>query len=54
MKLKNLQGKSIIVVGGAGYIGSHVCKKISSKGGLPIVFDNFSAGHKHAIKWGAI
>lgn len=52
MKLKNLQGKSIIVVGGAGYIGSHVCKKISSKGGLPIVFDNFSSGHKHAIKWG--
>ena len=52
MKLKNLKGKPIIVVGGAGYIGSHVCKTISSKGGIPIVFDDFSAGHGHSIKWG--
>ena len=52
MKLKNLKGRPIIVVGGAGYIGSHVCKTISSKGGIPIVFDNFSAGHEHSIKWG--
>ena len=52
MKLKNLKGKPIIVVGGAGYIGSHVCKTISSKGGIPIVFDDFSAGHEHSIKWG--
>ena len=52
MKLKNLKGRPIIVVGGAGYIGSHVCKTISSEGGIPIVFDNFSAGHEHSIKWG--
>jgi len=48
----DLTGRDIIVVGGAGYIGAHVCKKIADCGGQPIVFDNFSAGHKHAVKWG--
>lgn len=48
----DLQGRDIIVVGGAGYIGSHVCKFISENGGNPITFDNFSAGHKHAVRWG--
>ena len=47
-----LSGQKIIVVGGAGYIGSHVCKKISDLGGSPVTFDNFSAGHKHAVKYG--
>ena len=48
----NLNNNPVIVVGGAGYIGAHVCKTIAKHGGRPIVFDNFSAGHKHAIKWG--
>lgn len=48
----NLKDQDIIVVGGAGYIGSHVCKAIADHGGRPITFDNFSAGHKHAVKWG--
>jgi len=48
----DLTGKTVIVVGGAGYIGSHVCKAISDSGGQPITFDNFSSGHKHAVKWG--
>jgi len=50
----DLTGKKIIVVGGAGYIGAHVCKAISDNGGTPITFDNFSSGHKHAVKWGPI
>ena len=48
----DLTGKTIIVVGGAGYIGAHVCKAIYDNGGTPITFDNFSSGHKHAVKWG--
>ena len=48
----DLSDRDFIVVGGAGYIGSHVCKTISEHGGTPITFDNFSAGHKHAVKWG--
>ncbi len=47
-----LNGRDIIVVGGAGYIGSHVCKMIASTGGNPITFDNLSSGHAHAVKWG--
>ena len=48
----SLSGQTLIVVGGAGYIGSHVCKMIAGHGGTPVTFDNFSAGHKHAVKWG--
>lgn len=47
-----LKNADIIVVGGAGYIGAHVCKTIKEHGGNPITFDNFSSGHKHAVKWG--
>ena len=48
----DLTDKTIIVAGGAGYIGAHVCKAIADNGGTPITFDNFSSGHEHAIKWG--
>lgn len=49
---KILGGRDFIVVGGAGYIGSHVCKMLSDWGASPITFDNFSAGHEHAVQWG--
>lgn len=42
----------VLVTGGAGYIGSHVCKALHQKGLLPITFDNFSQGHRYAVKWG--
>ena len=45
---------NILVTGGAGYIGSHVCKALSTAGYIPITFDNFSRGHKWAIKWGPL
>ena len=48
----DLAGQDFIVVGGGGYIGAHVCKTIAARGGRPIVFDNFEAGHEHAVKWG--
>jgi len=47
-----LTGQDFIVVGGGGYIGAHVCKRLAECGGRPIVFDNFEAGHVHAVKWG--
>jgi len=50
----DLNNQDIIVVGGAGYIGSHVCKMISDCGGRAITFDNLSCGHKHAVQWGAL
>lgn len=42
----------ILIVGGAGYIGSHVNKELNRQGYETIVFDNLSFGHQDFIKWG--
>lgn len=39
----------ILVCGGAGYIGSHMVRCLSSRGHTPIVFDNLSTGHVESI-----
>ena len=44
--------KTVLVTGGAGYIGSHTCKLLFSKGFKPVVYDNLSQGHRYAVKWG--
>lgn len=41
--------KKILVVGGAGYIGSHVQKQLIEDGFEVIVYDNLSSGHKSNI-----
>jgi UDP-arabinose 4-epimerase len=46
--------RTISVTGGAGYIGSHVCKLLAAKGMLPVVYDNLVYGHAHAAKWGPL
>ena len=45
---------NILVVGGAGYIGAHVCKALAARGDVPVVFDNLSSGHEHAVRWGPL
>jgi len=44
----------ILIVGGAGYIGSHMGKYLHNKGLSPVVLDNLSLGHKEAVKWGPL
>ena len=44
----------ILVVGGAGYIGSHMCKYLHEKNFTPVVLDNLSLGHRQAVKWGPL
>jgi UDP-glucose-4-epimerase GalE len=44
----------ILVTGGAGYIGSHTCKRLAAAGHEPIVFDDLSQGHEWAVKWGPL
>jgi UDP-glucose 4-epimerase len=44
--------KNILVVGGAGYIGSHMCKHLFRRGYQPIVLDSLVCGHRQAVKWG--
>lgn len=41
---------TVLVTGGAGYIGSHVCKALKKAGFNPITFDNLSHGHEWAIQ----
>ncbi len=44
----------ILVVGGAGYIGSHINKMLYRKGYDTVVYDNLVYGHKEAVKWGVL
>jgi UDP-glucose 4-epimerase len=41
---------TILVTGGAGYIGSHVVKELLRQNHKPIVFDNLQTGHRKATK----
>ena len=41
---------SILVTGGAGYIGSHTCVELLQAGHEVVVFDNFSNSHPEALK----
>ncbi|NKK87725.1 UDP-glucose 4-epimerase GalE [Rhizobium leguminosarum bv. viciae] len=47
-----MAGETVLVVGGAGYIGSHTCLDLANKGYRPVVFDNFSNGHREFVRWG--
>lgn len=49
--MKN-SAQKILVVGGAGYIGAHMCKRLAQKGFHPVVLDNLARGHREALKWG--
>jgi len=42
----------ILVVGGAGYIGSHANKLLHQQGYTTLVYDNLVYGHKESVKWG--
>jgi UDP-glucose 4-epimerase len=44
--------KTILVTGGAGYIGSHVCKELAARGYRPITYDSLVNGHREAVRWG--
>jgi UDP-arabinose 4-epimerase len=45
---------SILVTGGAGYIGSHTCKALRRAGFDPIAYDNLARGNPEAVKWGPL
>jgi UDP-glucose-4-epimerase GalE len=44
----------VLVTGGAGYIGSHACKALSRAGYGVVAFDNLSAGHREAVRYGPL
>ncbi|HTS90990.1 MAG TPA: UDP-glucose 4-epimerase GalE [Stellaceae bacterium] len=45
---------TILVTGGAGYIGSHACKALARAGFRPVAYDSLVNGHREAVKWGPL
>jgi len=45
---------SILVTGGAGYIGSHTCKALRRAGFNPVTYDNLARGNAESVKWGPL
>ena len=49
-----MSGETILVTGGAGYVGSHACLTLAEAGYKVVVYDNFSNGHERFAKFGEI
>jgi len=41
--------ETVLVVGGAGYIGSHMVKMLARSGHTVVTLDNLSTGHRDAV-----
>jgi UDP-glucose 4-epimerase len=46
---EEIMSKNVLVVGGAGYIGSHAVRALAARGYEVTVLDNLSAGHAEAL-----
>ena len=44
--------KTVLVTGGAGYIGAHASKVLAREGYRPVTFDNLATGWQDAVKFG--
>lgn len=44
--------QTVLVTGGAGYIGSHACKALAAAGYRPVTLDNLSTGWRDAVRFG--
>lgn len=54
MHAANMNQSTILIAGGAGYIGSYVNKLLNVNGYNTIVLDNLSRGSKEAVKYGKL
>jgi UDP-glucose 4-epimerase len=45
---------TILVTGGAGYVGAHCCLALSRAGHKVVVYDNLSNGHAKFVRWGPL
>jgi UDP-glucose 4-epimerase len=46
--------QTVLVTGGAGYVGSHCCLALAEAGFRPVVFDDLSNGHREHVRWGPL
>lgn len=47
-------GDAILVAGGAGYIGSHVCKALQAAGYMPVTLDTLVTGRRDFVRFGPL
>lgn len=45
---------TVLVTGGAGYIGSHACKALAAAGHTPVTYDNLKNGWRDAVQFGPL
>ncbi len=45
---------TVLVTGGAGYVGAHACKALAAAGHTPVTFDNFETGWRAAVRYGPL
>ena len=45
---------TVLVTGGAGYIGAHACKALARIGHVPVTFDDLSTGWREAVRFGPL
>ena len=46
--------ETVLVTGGAGYVGAHACKALAAAGYRPVVYDNLVYGQEQAVRWGPL
>src|SRR3954470_7180542 len=52
--MSNTSLPSVVVAGGAGYIGSHMVRMLAESGYRPVVVDNLATGHAEAVAGSAL
>ncbi|GAB0114216.1 UDP-glucose 4-epimerase GalE [Acidisoma sp. C75] len=45
---------TVLVTGGAGFVGSHACKALAAAGFKPVTFDSLEHGTRQAVRWGPL
>jgi UDP-glucose-4-epimerase GalE len=46
--------RKVLVCGGAGYIGAHMCEQLAEHGHEAVVFDNLDGGRREHVRWGTL
>ncbi|MDP2213487.1 UDP-glucose 4-epimerase GalE [Phenylobacterium sp.] len=46
--------QTVLVTGGAGYVGAHTCLRLAEAGFLPVAYDNLTNGHEAFTQWGPL